>query len=449
MIKSQSTLLCISTSYPLDEGDLSGPFVKRLNELFLDSDLLQVSKIIVLCFDRRSALVPVIEQRSLEQILPLSELENLPETLALQTEVVVIPIPSFGQSLRIGAPDSLSHSPLRSSFGLAVNMYRLWKAYQRVQTCLKRQGIRAIVLAHWVLPSALIARNDQPIIYCHGGDVALLERVPFSRFLAKYLFEKTQVIICVSADLQKRIERLYPFDLQQKDSRLLAKSKHEPFIKVMPMGIDKPNPCPNYKAILQAQTSDLIVISTVGRLVPIKGYDLLLKALTILPEDIRKQMVWFMAGDGPERANLVNTARSHSLNFIDLGQLNPSQRDALLAISDLFVAPSRQVGTRVEGTPLALREAALSACSIMASDLGGVASLLDQLPSAVIYRVQATPQSIAKALTKFIIEYDVHDLSRQASLTQMKEQASQFWTWEALGKAHIQTLVNHISLITG
>ena len=449
MTDPQQTLLCLSTSYPLYEGDLSGPFIKRLNELFLDSDLLQISKIIVLCFDRRSALVPVVEQSSLEKILPLSELKNLPKTLALHTQVVVIAIPSFGRSLHIGAPDSLSHSPLKSSFDLAINMYRLWKAYHRVQTCLKKLGIRATVLAHWALPSALIARNDQPIVYCHGGDVALLERVPFSRSLAKYLFEKARAIICVSEDLQKRIEGLYTIETQQKDSNLLAKSKQEQLIRVIPMGIDKPTPCPNYKAILQAQKADSIVICTVGRLVPIKGYDLLLEALISLPKNLSDQIVWFMAGDGPDRENIVNTARSHSLNCIDLGQLNPPQRDALLAISDLFVAPSRQVGKRVEGTPLALREAALSACSVMASDLGGVASLLDQLPSAVIYRIQSTPQSIAEALTEFIIEYDVDDLNRQVLLTQMKEKASRLWTWEALGKAHTQTLANHISLITG
>ena len=151
-----------------------------------------------------------------------------------------------------------------------------------------------------------------------------------------------------------------------------------------------------------------------------------------------------MAGDGPERKSLVNLLRNHNINYMELGQLDSTKRDALLAVSNLFVAPSRRVGKRVEGTPLSLREAALSACPIMASDLGGVAALLNELPPASIYRIQPTVQSMAEALCQFIEEYN-KGVCRKAMLNTMKKKADQLWTWEALAKAHIQVLIDNDS----
>ena len=60
------------------------------------------------------------------------------------------------------------------------------------------------------------------------------------------------------------------------------------------MGIEKPVPCLSYKEMLKEQTNEFIVITTVGRLVRIKGYDILAEALISLPKNIKNKLfgVW-------------------------------------------------------------------------------------------------------------------------------------------------------------
>ena len=448
MSSNERIVFCVSTSYPLGTDDLNGPFVKRLNELFLSHRSAQLSRVIVLCFDRRakpnsptkiSQMTPRQNQDFIEQVLPLSQLADLPKLISSRLNMIIITVPSFGKSLEIGAPDSLSTSPFTSSFSLALNMCRLWQAYRKVKKKLGKLNINTIVMAHWLIPSALLTHQDSPIVYCHGGDIALLESLPFNRYLTKYLIQRIQSVVCVSSDLRDRLLALLPDEINESKPDSPNESEVRKAIRVIPMGIEKPVPCLSYKAMLKEQTSRFIVITTVGRLVRIKGYDILAEALISLPTKYQEQVIWCMAGDGPERTDLVNLVRNHDINYMELGQLDSAQRDALLAVSNLFVAPSRRLGKRVEGTPLSLREAALNACPIMASDLGGVATLLNELPPESLYRIEPTVQSVVRALCQFIEDYN-KGVCRKVMLSSMKEKAKELWTWEALAKAHIQVL---------
>ena len=463
MLKKKRILICISTSYPLAKDDLSGHFVKRLNQIFIDQSVIQMDHIIILCLDRRSEFKQGFAEHSLEYYLAPTEIRLLPELIEQGIQKIVIPISAFGLSSNLGAPDALSHSPLKSGVGLVLSMYRLWQAYRQLKHCVKSTVHQSYVLAHWAIPSALIARHDQALVYCHGGDVALLESLPFSSIWARYAFQSSKTVVCVSSDLKQRLEKLIFVSKKSQSKELITEPNTElniesniepnieqqstPLLKVIPMGIDEPKPCSDTLLMLQDRTKGLIVVSTVGRLVPIKGYDLLLEAFAQLPKELTQRIVWCMAGDGPEREPLVCGAKDHGLNLIALGYIDRHQRDALLAISDLFVAPSRQVGKRVEGAPLALREAALSACRIIATDLGGVASLLDQLPAEAITRVEASVESIAQALESCLTKTMASDQvdQEQQLLRNMQTQAQKLWTWKALTDEHVSTLVAHIN----
>lgn len=108
----------------------------------------------------------------------------------------------------------------------------------------------------------------------------------------------------------------------------------------------------------------------VGRLDPVKGLDLLLRAMTTVIRavpDARLRLV----GDGPERKRLEDLAASMSLGprLEFLGARNDVP--VLLATCDLFVFPSR-----TEGLPNALLEAMAAGLPIVTTDVPGCRDLI-------------------------------------------------------------------------
>lgn len=110
------------------------------------------------------------------------------------------------------------------------------------------------------------------------------------------------------------------------------------------------------------------VIGSVGRLHEQKGYDILLKAIALLPqEDIHLLLI----GEGEEITNLRNL--SQTLELHKRVHFAGYRRDVpmLLKILDLYSQPSRY-----EGMPNALMEAMASGCPIVASSVDGICELI-------------------------------------------------------------------------
>ena len=228
---------------------------------------------IVVCFDR-----------SQKSSTPSPHIIDDQRNLSIDQEIEVIRVTPYGESLRSGAPDELSASPIRSLWGLGINTLRLRAAYRDLLRSLSSLTTgdskidsltdeSPVVIAHWAIPCAWIAYRQRPLVYCHGGDIALLESLPIGKYLrkvlAKRLFALGRGVVCVSEDLERRVRQLID-----------PSTRFTP-MKTLPMGVSLPNPCPQYVEYLRSLISrdDLLIFSTVGRIVKIKGYDLLLDAL--------------------------------------------------------------------------------------------------------------------------------------------------------------------------
>jgi sugar transferase (PEP-CTERM/EpsH1 system associated) len=107
-----------------------------------------------------------------------------------------------------------------------------------------------------------------------------------------------------------------------------------------------------------------LVIGSVGRLVAVKNYGLLLQAVARLPSTLDWRLV--LIGDGPERASLE--AQASSLAITDRVTFAGHCDDvpARLASMDVFVLPSIS-----EGLSNTLLEAMAAGCALIASDVGG------------------------------------------------------------------------------
>jgi glycosyltransferase involved in cell wall biosynthesis len=109
------------------------------------------------------------------------------------------------------------------------------------------------------------------------------------------------------------------------------------------------------------------LVGAVGRLVPIKDNDTLLKAVQTVP-GVHLALV----GDGELRQQLE--ARARELGMGDRVHVTGWWDDVAGAVSDLDVVA---LTSRNEGTPLALIEAGAAGRAVVSTDVGGVRSVVD------------------------------------------------------------------------
>ncbi len=148
----------------------------------------------------------------------------------------------------------------------------------------------------------------------------------------------------------------------------------------------------------------------VGRLVPVKGYDVLIEAIA----DVVARMprgVCMIVGEGQERQALQRQIERRGLagHVILPGYWPRSEVLAALVACDVFVMPSRY-----EGTPIALLEAASSGCPIVASNAGGIPELVTHQEHALLVPPQNALE-LSRAILQLIQDRSLaHRLGAQA-----------------------------------
>jgi glycosyltransferase involved in cell wall biosynthesis len=180
------------------------------------------------------------------------------------------------------------------------------------------------------------------------------------------------------------------------------------------------------RADLGLQAEDKMVIN-VGRLVPEKAQRLLIDAAAIVRK-YRSDVRFFIAGEGPLRDSLTRLIQKHGLEDVFCLLGNRSDIAALLNAADLFVLYSE-----TEGMPVSLMEAMSVGLPVIASDLEGVAEIVNRpdvgtlipfgdsslLANQIIERLAQTQQSEKQGRNgqKRILE----DFSLDRSCTQYQE----------------------------
>jgi glycosyltransferase involved in cell wall biosynthesis len=131
------------------------------------------------------------------------------------------------------------------------------------------------------------------------------------------------------------------------------------------------------------------LLVTVGRLAPQKGFDHLLDALDALRGD-QPRAVLVVAGEGPQRAALQRRIDREALPVHLLG----AREDVpdLLSAADVVVSAARW-----EGQPVWLQEALAAGAPVVATDVGGTATVLGH---AGLLVSETEPLVVAQALAE-------------------------------------------------
>lgn len=279
---------------------------------------------------------------------------------------VVAPVPWFpSDDPRFGRYATFARCPaLERRHGVAVAHPRFpvipkvgmalapWLMYRAVRPLVQRLGRRAVLIdAHYFYPdgvaAALLARDlGLPLVITgRGSDLHHIPEHPLPRRMIQWAAAQAQALVTVCAAL--------------KDS-LVSLGVPEHKVHVLRNGVDLDAFRPEHPADARARLGlqgDAPVVAAVGRLIPLKGLDLVIGALSRLPE-VRLAI----AGDGPERGALEQQARAlgvaervHFLGRVpheDLRHLY-SAADALVLASEREGWPNVLLESMACGTPVA------------------------------------------------------------------------------------------------
>lgn len=168
---------------------------------------------------------------------------------------------------------------------------------------------------------------------------------------------------------------------------------------------------------LRSAASDRFTLVTVGRLTKVKGYVILMKALSELD---RKDWQWLICGDGEEMAELKKKSKEydllHQLDF--KGWLSASEIRQQLRQADLFVLPSLS-----ETFPLVLLEAADEGVPAIATDVGDVRAVIKD--SSMGWLIPPNnAESLRSALTEAYALWKTSELSDKGK--KLRSHAVQF-----------------------
>lgn len=260
---------------------------------------------------------------------------------------------------------------LDNSKGDLVASKGLFPWLRSVSTILKwykEDNFDHLLVGH-ILPlgtAAIMAAFVRPFsfsVILHGLDFSSAISSGRKRFLARLILRRAQRIICANS---------YVADLvRQFDKKLNDK------IAVVNPGIEPITPLENCDKLKdlreQYNLEGKFVLFSLGRLVSRKGFDTVIKALS--GNELRlPNLVYFIAGLGPEEQNLRSLAAASTLNnqIFFLGNITEEEKWCWLYACDVFILPTRTIGPDFEGFGIVYLEANLVGRPVIAGASGGV-----------------------------------------------------------------------------
>ena len=251
-------------------------------------------------------------------------------------------------------------------------------------------GIRVIACEHNTLSEVIKTKEGRRIL---GVPASLLVKI-FYRFAAKFIAVSEGVRSNLISDFGMRSEKVQtiynPIDLSRINS-LIPDSPEHPFFRDR-----KP------------------IVIALGRLIPGKGFDILLKAFSRVISEIDARLL--ILGEGPQRAYLENMIRDLGVTGkVSLAgfQKNPY---TFLAHSDIFVLSSQH-----EGLPMAILEAMACGIPVISTDCrSGPREILQNGQCGILVPVN-NETALADAITRLLKDREQREEFSKRGKERMKD----------------------------
>jgi glycosyltransferase involved in cell wall biosynthesis len=237
-----------------------------------------------------------------------------------------------------------------------------------------------IIHAHWVLPNGLVGAYVARVLHLplaislHGSDVFVARKNPVWGRAARWAFRQANVITACSEDLRQGALRL---------------GAAPDRVHLLAWGADPdkfhPSTPPLDRAEFGLERDDLILVG-LGRIVPKKGFDVLVRALPALVQTHPRVQV-LIGGDGPQREQLQNLAKDLGVSdHLHLpGRIDWDKAPHFLAIGNIFVLPSvPDAAGNLDGLPTVLLEALALGKPTVATMIGGIPLVIEDGDNGIL-----------------------------------------------------------------
>jgi len=177
--------------------------------------------------------------------------------------------------------------------------------------------------------------------------------------------------------LKQKVERSSFFATISDFNKQFLKSEGIPLdkIKIIRCGVNIKDFSPRINRKLHAVPK----IGAVGRLVEKKGMDVLIKAVAQIKQQ-GQRVELHIAGSGPMEQTLKQLAEMNGLDAKDIyfwGAMQHSEVEKFIKSLDVFVLPCKQdANGDIDGIPVVLMEAMLSAVPVISTRISGVPELV-------------------------------------------------------------------------
>jgi glycosyltransferase involved in cell wall biosynthesis len=220
---------------------------------------------------------------------------------------------------------------------------------------------------------------DKKVTYIHVD----YQQAGYTKELDRACYEKFDHLFMVSKEVQEKFLEVYP-DLRERTSIFYNIIDHE---MILQKAIED-------DGFLDAYDGTRLL--TVGRLHYQKGYDIAIQAMQILKKrGVRAR--WYVLGDGALRDKLQEQIREADLeeDFILMGAV--SNPYPYYEQCDIYVH-----ATRYEGKSIAIQEAMILGCPVIASNCVGNRETVDDGVNGIL--CDLSPQGIADAIEDLIMD---------------------------------------------
>ena len=268
---------------------------------------------------------------------------------------------------------------------------------RKINKMAKQFGAELVVLDP-ALPLGLIGPNlNLPYaVVLHGAEIVVPGRLPVvSRLLARVL-NNAELIIASGS---------YP---AAEASRICRSSKR---IEVITPGVD----IQRFKVLSSEQriearkqfgvAEDAELIVGISRLVPRKGFDVLIRAVARLAIEFPKLRL-IVGGDGRDRARLERIARELMSPTTFLGRVSDDDLPKLYGCADInaMLCRSRWMGLEQEGFGIVFAEAAACGVPQIAGRSGGASDAVDHNITGLIVEDPTRVDDVVSSLRRLLVD---------------------------------------------
>jgi glycosyltransferase involved in cell wall biosynthesis len=231
-------------------------------------------------------------------------------------------------------------------------------------------------------------RPKRLVLTFHGSEILRFAKSPLRRWLAGRLIRHASRVSTLTTYTQELLLERFP---HAADKIFLTPGALRTDFAVVPPRADR--------------AKDKIVVLTVGRLHPRKGQLITLRALQMLPVEVRNRLEYWIVG-GRNKGNYEERLRAQAavdpeLNVRFFGNIPDEELAQVYDRSDIFALTSVSHGDSVEGFGLVYLEAAAHSLPIVAHNIGGVSEAVRDGVTGLLVTPDR-PAELAAAFEKLI-----------------------------------------------